>query len=298
MTFDRTIPLTAALLAALAAPAFAESHVAESEGEMEAETAMMDADASTVVATVNGTEITLGHMIVMKQRLPQQYQQLPPNVLFDGVLDQLVQQTLLGQQVETMSMGSQLVLDNEERALRASEELTTAIEAAMTDEAVQAAYDEAFGSAEPENEYNASHILVETEEEAQALLAELEGGADFAELAKEKSTGPSGPRGGALDWFGIGQMVEPFQDAVVALEVGEISEPVQTQFGWHVILLNDTRLKEAPTLEMVESQLREQIQREAIEARVDELTEGSEISRVSVEEIDPALLDDLSLLGE
>ena len=133
-------------------------------------------DANTVVATVNGTEITLGHMLVLRQRLPQQYQQLPPEVLFNGILDQLVQQTLLGEQVETLSTTSQKILDNENRALKAAEELRRAVDAAMTDEAIQAAYDETYGNAEPETEYNASHILFTQEEgvEEGAALAEAE----------------------------------------------------------------------------------------------------------------------------
>ena len=254
------------------------------------------ATADTVVATVNGQDITLGHMIVLRQRLPQQYQQLPPNVLFDGILDQLVQQTLLGQQVEALSTTSQIMIDNEDRALRATQEIRRVVDAAMTDEAIQAAYEETFGNAEPETEYNASHILVETEEEAAALVTELEGGADFAKLAKEKSTGPSGPRGGELGWFGTGAMVAPFEEAVVALEAGAISAPVQTQFGWHVIKLNETRVKDAPPLEEVRAEIQETIQAQTVEARINELTESAEITRVTVEDVDPALLSDPSLL--
>ena len=260
MTFKSGISIIAASLI-LATPSltYAEGH----------------ATADTVVATVNGTEITLGHMLVLRGRLPQQYQQLPPNVLFDGILDQLVNQTLLGEQVETLSTESRVTLENEERAIRAAEEVNRVLEIAVTEEALQEAYDATFGSAEPETEYNASHILVETEEEAVALVTELEGGTDFAELAMEKSTGPSGPRGGELGWFGTGAMVAPFEEAVVALEVGAISAPVQTQFGWHVIKLNDSRNKAAPPLEQVSAELQSEIQAEAVENRVNELLESA-----------------------
>ena len=254
--------------------------------------------ADTVVATVNGKELTLGHMIVLKQRLPQQYQTLPADVLFDGIMDQLVQQTLLGDQVEELPVGARLTVENEERALRANEEIKRVAEAALTDEALRAAYETAYGDAEPEKEYNASHILVRTEEEAAALIEQLDGGADFAELAKEKSEGPSGPRGGELGWFGKGAMVPTFEEAVIALDVGAISEPIQTQFGWHVIKLNDTRLSDGPSLDEVRGELSDVVQREAIEARIAELEGGAEITRMTVEDIDPALLDDLSLLGE
>ena len=255
-------------------------------------------DAGTVVATVNGTEITVGHMIVLKQRLPAQYQQLPPDVLFNGVLDQLVQQTLLGEDVETLSLGSQLSLDNETRSLRAAEAIQDISEMATTEEAIQAAYDETFGSVEPETEYNASHILVDTEEEAAALVTELEGGADFATLAREKSTGPSGPNGGELGWFGLGRMVPPFEEAVVAMEVGAVSAPVQTQFGWHVIRLNETRLTSAPALEEVRGDLTQSVQRQAIEAHVADLMEAAEIDRVEEGDIDPTVLDNFTLVEE
>ena len=254
--------------------------------------------ADTVVATVNGQDLTLGHMITLKQRLPQQYQQLPLDVLFDGILDQLVQQTLLGETVDNLSTGTRLTLENEERALRANEAITRVVADAVTDEALKATYEETYGSAEPEKEFNASHILVATEDEAKALVEALNGGADFAELAKEKSTGPSGPRGGNLGWFGTGAMVPPFEEAVLALEVGAVSAPVQTQFGWHVITLNETRLKNAPALQEVRGELTDKVQREALEARIEELQGDAEITRKTKEDIDPALLNDLSLLDD
>ena len=175
----------------------------------------------------------------------------------------------------------------------------------MTDEAIQAAYDETYGNAEPETEYNASHILFTQEEgaeegaalaEAEQAIADLAGGADFATLAQERSDGPSGPRGGELGWFGTGAMVAPFEEAVVALEVGAISEPVETQFGWHVIKLNDTRIKDAPSIEQVRGELQESIQAATIESRVAELEEGADITRVAEGDIDPAILNDMSLL--
>lgn len=271
----------AALSVAFAAPVFADGHAT---------------DPNQVVATVNGTEITLGHMIVLKQRLPQQYQQLPGDVLFEGILDQLVQQTLLGEDVAALSTAAQLTLENEERALKASDQIRTVVDEATSDEALQAAYDAAYGDAEPESEFNASHILVETEEAAAALVTELEGGADFAELAIEHSTGPSGPGGGELGWFGKGSMVAEFEEAVIALDAGAVSAPVQTQFGWHVIKLNETRIKDAPPLESVRGQLVDEASRAAIEVRVSELEEAAEITRLTATDVDPALLDQIELL--
>lgn len=251
----------------------------------------------TVIATVNGEEITLGHMILARARLPQQYQQLPDDVLFTGILDQLVQQAALAQTLEGALPGrARLALENEERSLRAGEVLDGIAEGALSDEAVEAAYKERFSEAANETEYNASHILVETEEDAQAIVEELAGGADFAQLAQERSTGPSGPSGGSLGWFGTGTMVKPFEDAATALEPGQTSGPVQTQFGWHVIRMNDTRIKEAPPLEEVRAEIEAQLQNEAIQARIEELVAAAEVDRSAAEGVDPSLLSDLGLL--
>jgi peptidyl-prolyl cis-trans isomerase C len=271
------------LVAALAFPAIAQ----ESE-----------VTADTVVATVNGSDITVGHMMVVRARLPQQYQQLEPQVLFDGILDQLIQQTLLGQQAGDLNTANRLIIENEERALLSSQVVAETARAATTDEAIQAAYDETYANSGGETEFNASHILVETEEEAQAIIAELEGGADFATLAQERSVGPSGPNGGDLGWFGPGMMVPQFEEAVVALEPGAISGPVQTQFGWHVILLKETRQTEAPTLEEVRDELVEQVQRAAIDAQVGALESDAEITRPEPGAFDPAVLNDFNLISE
>lgn len=257
-----------------------------------------DVDADTVVARVGGTEITLGHMIVLRAQLPAEYQQVPDEMLYDAVLDQLIKQSAVAESIAGhLSKGAELALENERRAFLAGEALSKLAAAAITDAAIQDAYEAAYTAAEPTIEFNAAHILVATEDEAKALVEDLEGGADFAQLAREKSTGPSGPNGGDLGWFAPGMMVKPFEDAVLALEAGQISAPVQTQFGWHVIKLNETRIKSAPPLEQVRDELVNQIQREAIETAMNELTEAAEVTRMEVE-IDPALLSDRSLLGE
>ncbi|WP_299152755.1 peptidylprolyl isomerase [uncultured Tateyamaria sp.] len=266
------------LLAAMALPAAAE-------------------DANTVVATVNGTDITIGHMIIARATLPPRFQELPDDVLFTGILDQLVQQTLLAQSYEgDLPSRVTLSLENETRSLTAGEELEKLFEGALTDEALQATYDARFADETPGEEYNASHILLETEEEAIAVKAEIDAGADFAETAKEKSTGPSGPNGGELGWFGTGAMVPSFEAAVITLEPGEVSDPVQTQFGWHVIVLNETRVPDQPTLEEVREELENEIREATVNAYVEELTADAEIDQSGAEGVDPALLKDLTLL--
>jgi len=255
--------------------------------------------ADTVVATVNGTDITLGHMLVLRARLPQQYQALPPEALFDGILGQLIQQELLRAESGEMTRVGRLMLENEERTLRAVEAAERISAERVTDEAIQGAYDESYGASEPGKEYNASHILVETQDEAQAIVEELSGGADFAEIAQERSKDPgSGQAGGELGWFGAGMMVQPFEDAVVALEPGAVSAPVETQFGWHVIRLNETRPIPIPTLEEVRDELASQLEQQAVEAAIAELEESADITRVEAGQIDPAVIGNVNLLEE
>ena len=255
-----------------------------------------DVTADTVAATVNGTDITIGHMIVMRDALSEQYDNLSDEALFQGILDQLVQQTILAQTIGSPSRAVQIRLENERRALLAGAAMSLAIDRTVTNEALQAAYNEKFAGAELSREFNASHILVETEHEAQALLDELEAGADFADLAKEKSTGPSGSNGGELGWFGAGMMVPSFEEAVVALEIGQISAPVPTQFGWHIIKLNDSRLLAAPSLDEVREDLTEELEQQVIEKTLAELTDAAEIIRPDLSEVDPAILSDTGLV--
>lgn len=253
-------------------------------------------DIDKVVATVDGTDITVGHMIVARATLPAQFQELPDEVLFNGILEQLVQQTLLAQSFDgALPLRAQLSLENETRSLTAGEALEIVLSDALTPAAIEAAYDARFEGAEAQEEYNASHILVETEEAAAAIKAEIDAGADFAATAREKSTGPSGPNGGQLGWFGTGAMVPSFEAAVISLEVGEVSAPVQTQFGWHVIILNETRVQERPELEDIRAELEEEVRAAALETHVDALAEAAQIDRSGAEGMDPAVLQDTSL---
>lgn len=146
-----------------------------------------------------------------------------------------------------------------------------------TDEALKKSYEERYAKQEGE-EYRARHILVKSEEEAKKLIEELNGGADFAELAKEHSTGPTGKNGGDLGWFDAGQMVKPFSDATKELEPGKISPtPVQTQFGWHVIKLEEKRAKQPPTFESVRQNLRAEAQRKSLAEYMNRLREEAQI---------------------
>lgn len=254
-------------------------------------------DANTVVATVNGKDITVGHMILARATLPEQYQQLPDDVLFEGILKQLVEQTLLaGDFSGDLPKRIALSLENEKRSLIAGERVEALLSEALTDEAFQEAYNTRFADAIPAQEYNAAHILVETEEEALAIKTDLDGGADFAATAKDKSTGPSGPNGGSLGWFGKGAMVPSFEAAVIELDIGAVSAPVKTQFGWHLIILNETRNGSAPTFDEVRPELEGEIRQSAMTAVIDSLREKANIDQSGAEEIDPSILSDLSVV--
>lgn len=251
----------------------------------------------TVVATVGGVEITLGHMIALRTSLPPEYQDLPDDALWEGILDQLVQQEALAQSrdaVETLYV--QLSLQNERRAALASQAVTAIADRAVSEEALLAAYDATYGTAEGEREYNASHILVESEAEALEILQQARSGSDFADLARKFSTGPSAQGGGSLGWFGPGMMVAPFQSAIESLSPTEVTGPVETQFGWHVIRLNEMRIKEAPTLDEVRGELVQKVQRDAIESRIQSLLAASNVTRQGIAEIDTSLLSRTDLL--
>ena len=253
-------------------------------------------EADTVLATINGNEITLGHIIVARSQLPEQYQALPDEVLLQGILDQLVQQAVVASVAEDgITASMQLAVENERRALLAAMALDAVGNAEVSEDAVQAEYAAQFGEAEPAMEYNASHILVETEDEALEVIDALEGGADFAELAQESSIGPSGPNGGQLGWFSAGMMVPDFEEAVFALESGDISGPVLTQFGWHVIMLNETRLQAAPDLEDVRAEVTETVRVARVDAYIAELTAAAEIDRPDLD-FDPAMIRRTDLL--
>jgi len=254
-------------------------------------------DADTVVASVNGKEITLGHMIVARAALPQQYQQLEPEVLYNALLDQLIQQTALEQSLKDKTPRRvSLQIENEMRSLMAAEVIEEVMGGAGGDEAVKAAYDAKYVGGNGVDEFSAAHILVETEEEAKAIKADLDKGADFAKTAMLKSTGPSGPGGGDLGWFGLGAMVPEFEAAIITLEPGQVSDPVKTQFGWHVILLNEKRQSAAPELEAVRQELETGLRQSAVEARIEELTAAATIERPEVEGLTPDMIQNLDLL--
>lgn len=286
--------------AGVAATLLAAGAMAQDAGTGSGSDAAAAYDASTVLATVNGTDITLGHAIVMRSRLPEQYQSIPDNVLLPGIVEQLVDQTLLAALASPSPdddpLEVKLQLDNERRGTLAARAVQSEIDVTLDDAAVQAGYDEAFADFEPQPEYNASHILVEQEAKAQELAAEIEGGADFAELAGANSSDPgSAANGGSLGWFGAGQMVPEFDAAVAELDVGEVSEPIKSQFGWHIIKLDEMRESAPPPLEEVRGDIEERLRQEAVQARIAELREEADVELMEPG-IPPAAIRESDLL--
>ena len=257
-----------------------------------------DMTADTVMATVNGTDITLGHMIALRDSLPQQYLSLEDKVLFDGVLDQLVQQTILAQEREkALTKRDELMLDVDRRAYLSGAVLNQIAASAVTEDSVSTAYDAKYAGTEPSREYHAAHILVATEEEAKKIHEAIVGGADFGDQAKEHSMDGSKASGGDLGWFPLSAMVEPFGKAVGALKVGELSEPVETQYGWHIIKLFEDRLAEAPKIEDVREEIEGEVRAAAVEGHVSKLVAGAKIEK-KVDGIDPTILRSTEILKD
>lgn len=255
-------------------------------------------DADTVLARVNGEVITLGHMALLYERLPEQLRASLGPDLFDQMLTQLIEQTAVAQTAQDLTAREQKFLENSRREYLTNSRLTVIAEAAVSDEALQSAYEERFADVESRREFNASHILVATLPEAEAILEQLADGGDFAALARELSLDPgSGAEGGLLGWFGRGRMVAPFEAAVLTLAPGELSDPVETRFGWHIIMLNETRVTDAPTLDQVRAELTREVQIDAVMARINEVIDASAVERIDTG-IDPLLLRDQTLFQQ
>jgi peptidyl-prolyl cis-trans isomerase C len=159
------------------------------------------------------------------------------------------------------------------------------IESEMTDERLRADYEKMIAESPPAEEVRARHILLESEADAKAVIAEIAGGADFAETAKAKSTGPSGPNGGDLSFFKREQMVKPFADAAFAMQPGEVSkEPVQTQFGWHVIKVEERRTSEPPSFEESVEELRNQGAQQIVAALIEQLRGETAVQTFGMED--------------
>ena len=222
-------------------------------------------DPEEVLATVNEQKITYGHLIVAISNLPQEYKNLEDDYLVEMVIDQLVKQEIVAQSLLEENKLTKLLIENEVRSIKARETMETALKGFPSEKQIDAAYLETKKTFDNTEEFHAAHILVESEYEVQELIKSLNNGIEFSQLAIDKSIGPSAPNGGNLGWFSKGQMVPEFELAVLELQLGEISKPVKTQFGWHIIKLNDKRLRELPPIEAVRDKLIQNLQQSFID---------------------------------
>ena len=242
------------------------------------------------VAEVNGEAIFLEEVMKIAEQLPADIRQQPLPNYFDRIVDDVIDSRLAAaagndagltnnpEVLAQMSIAAQRVL--------AEAYITTELRKVVTEEEVQKAYQLFISDESAREEIKARHILVASEAEAKAIIAELNSGADFVSLAKEKSTGPSGPNGGDLGYFARGAMVPSFENAAFALSVGShSSEPVQTQFGWHIIKLEDKKIVEAPPIETLRGQLQANLANQALSRIIETLRAPASISRLSFDEV-------------
>ena len=242
------------------------------------------------VADVNGVPIYLDEVIQQIEKLPADLRNQAPEVYFDQLLGEMITGRLAA--AKAREQGIDKDADVARKMKQAAEQvlgeayLVGAIQNAVSEAELQAAYERLVADTASREELRASHILVESEEKAMSLIKQLDGGADFAELAQTHSTGPSKTQGGDLGYFGRGRMVPAFEAAVYDLNIGDHSaSPVQTQFGWHVIKLVDKRVQPAPALDAVRAQLTSSLQAQTFATVVEELRAGATIKQMSFQDV-------------
>jgi peptidyl-prolyl cis-trans isomerase C len=254
-----------------------------------------------VLAKVNGSEIRKSDVKLAEEELGPSLAQMDPATKDENVLAFLIDMKIVAKAAEDKKVGegeefkkrlafarNRLLMDS----LLAGEG-----KAATTDDAMTKVYEEASKQISGEQEVRARHILVETEDEAKAVKAELDKGADFAELAKKKSKDPGSADGGDLGFFTKDQMVPEFSSVAFALEPGKISDPVKSQFGWHVIKVEEKRNRKAPDFDQVKGQIEQYVTRKAqadyvsklrAEAKVERLDKPAEPANTDAKPADPA----------
>lgn len=256
------------------------------------------ASPDTVIATIKGTPITEGDLAVAISDLDQQFARLPEAQRRAAALSAMIEIRLMADEAQAKGLDKDADFQRrlaflQQRALH-GETIEKEVAAKITEEEMRARYDQQIAEIVPANEVHARHILVKTKEEAEAIIKDLDGGGDFQKIAGEKTDDPSGKQsGGDLGWFGAGQMVPEFEAAAFALEPGGYSkEPVQSQFGWHVILVEEKRAKQPPAYEEVKDQFRSMLLREKYFALVKQLREAGDVEvsdpvlKAAVEEIE------------
>lgn len=280
----RTAALVAAL-ASVAVTAVAAPPAAKSAAPAAGAPAAGD---DPVVARVNGKEIHRSEVISALQQLPAQAQQMKLEDLYPRILENMIAAKLAQDAgykeklQDTKDVKAQLKED--EARLVENAYIVKQVEARMTDALLQQKYNEYVKAHPSEEEVRARHILVKTEDEAKDLIKKINGGADFAKLASEQQIDKaSAAQAGDLGYFVKGEMVAPFADAAFAMKPGEVSKtPVKTDFGWHVIKVEDRRMRQPPTFEQAKPQLRQAVGQELARQVVEDLRKSAKIEAFDI----------------
>jgi peptidyl-prolyl cis-trans isomerase C len=242
-----------------------------------------------VIATVNGQPITEETLAMISEA------NRSANIPREKLIDDLIKHELLYQEAVRKNLEKNKEVAQRLRFIQRSILSQAAMQdfiltTPVSDAEIQKEYEQTVGGSGQEEEYKARHILTEKEDSAKEVIKKLKGGSKFEELAEEYSTGPTGPKGGDLGWFSAQQMVAPFSAAVVALKNGEYTqEPVKTQFGWHVILREDSRAKTPPPLDSMKASIQAQLQRKAIEKHLETLRTNAKVEIVPRKPAEPVM---------
>lgn len=284
MPFTRNAAVAAVALLAVAAAAPAGAQTTSPAPADKAQQTPETDPAKVVVARIGDATITLADLAAMREDLPPQYRQMPLQAIYPALLERAIDGELIAQAARSAKLGERP--DVQRRLRRAQDQvlsqvyLSEEIAAEVTEEALRKRYDQAIAEGGSQEEAHAKHILVETEEQAKSVIAELDKGAEFPALAKQHSTDPGGADGGDLGWFTAEQMVPEFSKAAFGLAPGTYTkEPVKSQFGWHVILLVEKRTAEPPPFEQMRDQLASELTRELINKKLETLRTATKVQR-------------------
>ena len=251
--------------------------------------------ADTPFIEVNGKIIKFGSAIIAFSKLQQRNVNFDKNTIFSQIVQQLVNEELLSQKIDKENKLTLLALEHEKRSAKAAQMVSKILKNFPNDELVKSAYQNLSNEFKGSLEYNASHILVKEEDKAKTIRKDISNGKNFEDLAKEHSIGPSGKNGGNLNWFDLSSMVPEFSTALMVLSEGDISQPVQTKFGWHLIKLNKTREKKYQNSKEIKAQLVQNLRQKKINDYLNSLNENSKINFVG-KNINPNEITNTKLL--
>lgn len=250
--------------------------------------ALAETAKDPLLATVNGKEIHKSDLVQLQQTLPPQLRQIPLEAVQDQLLEHMISSQLIS--AEAQKAG----LQNDPKVKARVKEVETRImqeawlsrkaEQEVTDADLRKRYDELLAKTPAREEVHARHILLDNEDAAKAVIADINSGAKFEDVAKAKSKDPAGQNGGDLGYFTEQDMVPEFSKAAFALQPGQVTQtPVKTQFGWHVIKLEDRRTAQPPKFDEVKEQLRAQLGEEAVAKIVKDLRDKAQVKKFAAD---------------